>query len=75
MRPEYEGVKFYSTYDWSTKEQLEKAIVILQSFDENNEYTDVNKVIELYNVQKLINSGATLGEWNEEITAHYKKNV
>lgn len=73
MRPEYEGVKFYSTYDWSTKEQLEKAIVILQSFDENNEYTDVNKVIELYNVQKLINSGATLGEWNEEITAHYKK--
>lgn len=73
MRPEYEGVKFYSVYDWSIKEQLEKAIVILQSFDENNEYADVNKVIELYNIQKLINSGATLEEWNEEITAHYKK--
>lgn len=73
MRPEYEGVKFYSACDWSTKEQLEKAITILQSFNENKEYTDVNKVIELYNIQKLINSGVRLGEWDEERIAYYKK--
>lgn len=70
---EYDGVKFYSAYDWSTKENLEKAAVILESFDENKEYTDVNKVIELYNIQELINSEVTLEGWSKEKIAHYKK--
>ena len=35
MRPEYDGVKFYSAYDWSIREHLERATIILQSFDES----------------------------------------
>lgn len=73
MRPEYDGVKFYSVYDWCIKEHLAKAAVILESFDENKKYTDVNEVIELYNIQELINSGVNLEEWDEEKIAHYKK--
>lgn len=73
MRPEYDGVKFYSVYDWCIKEHLAKADVILESYDENKKYIDVNEVIELYNIQKLINSGVNLEEWDEEKIAHYKK--
>lgn len=73
MRPEYDGIKFYSAYDWCIKEHLAKSAVILESFDENKKYTDVNEVIELFNIPKIINSGVTLEEWNEEKIAYYKK--
>ena len=73
MRPEYDGVKFYSVYDWCIKEHLARADVILESYDENKKYIDVNEVIELFNIQKLINSGVNLEEWDEEKIAHYKK--
>ena len=73
MRPEYDGVKFYSVHDWSIGEHLAKAAIILESFDENKEYTDINEVIELYNIQELVNSGVTLNEWDEGQIAHYKK--
>lgn len=73
MRPEYDGVKFYSVHDWSIGEHLAKAAVILDSYDENVEYTDINKVIELYNIQELIDSGVTLNDWDERKTACYKR--
>lgn len=73
MRPEYDGIKFYSVHDWCIKEHLAKTATILESFDENKKYTDVNEVIELYNIQKLINSEANLDEWDEEKIAYYKK--
>lgn len=59
MRSQYDGVKFYSANDWSMGGNLEKTAVILDSFDANKKYTDINQVIELYNIQELINSGAT----------------
>lgn len=60
MRPQYDGVKFYGANDWSIGENLEKAAVILDSFDANKEYTDINQVIELYNIHELIASGVYL---------------
>lgn len=73
MRPEYDGVKFYSVHDWGIGEHLAKAAIILESLDENKEYTDINKVIELYNIQELIDSGVILKEWDEGKVARYKK--
>ncbi len=73
MRPEYDGVKFYSVHDWGIGEHLAKAAIILESFDRNKEYTDVNKVIELYNIQELINSGVALNDWDEGKISRYKK--
>lgn len=72
MRPKYDGVKFYSVHDWSIGEHLAKSAIILESFDENKEYTDINQVIELYNIQELINSGVTLNDWDEVKIARYK---
>lgn len=73
MYSKYDGVKFYSKYDWSIREHLAKAAIILEEFDENKKYVDCNKIIELYNIQKLINSGVALIEWDEEKINHYKK--
>ncbi len=47
MQTEYYGVKFYSINDWSVGHNLEKADTILESFNENNEYDNINKIIEL----------------------------
>ncbi len=73
MRPQYDGVKFYSVHDWSTAEHLEKASIILDSFNENEDYIDINKVLELYNIQELINSGVSLKQWDNEKLNHYKE--
>lgn len=73
MYPEYDGVKFYSVNDWSIGDHMERSIKILDSFDENEEYTDINKVIELYNVQQLINNGLYLQNRDEEKIEHYKE--
>lgn len=73
MRPEYYGVKYYGINDFSIGEHLKRAVIIIESFDEHEDYEDVNRVIELYNVQELINSGVCLKEWNEGVMAHYKQ--
>ena len=73
MRPEYDGIKFYSVNDWSIGENLEKSAMLLEAFDENEEYKDINRIIELYNVQELVNSGVHLKEWDDEKIEYYKK--
>lgn len=73
MRTQYDGVKFYGANDWSIGENLEKAAVILDSFDANKEYTDINQVIELYNIHELITSGVYLKKWDEDSIDHYKQ--
>lgn len=73
MSSRYDGVKFYGANDWSIGENLAKAAVILDSFDSNEEYTDINEIIELYNINELINSGVYLKKWDEDSIDHYKQ--
>lgn len=73
MRPEYDGIKFYNEYDWIVRKDLERLIDIVDSFSEDENYTDVNRVIEFYNIQELIDSGACLKVWDEEDNEHYKR--
>ncbi len=73
MRPEYYGIKFYGVNDLTIGEHLERSAAILESFDKNEDYADINRVIELYNVQELVNSGVSLKDWDEERINHYKK--
>lgn len=70
MRPDYDGVKFYSRDDWSLGENLKLADPIILTFSKENAYADINAVIELYNIQQLYETGATLVEWTE---ADYEK--
>lgn len=73
MRPEYYGVKFYSKSDLSIAGNLEKAISILKLFDENKDYTNVNEIIELYNIDLIMNCGISLPDMEESEVDFYKK--
>lgn len=70
MRSEYDGVKFYAKDDRSVGVELQKAEPILASFDASKDYNDVNELLELFNIQKLIETGIALPSWSETT---YKK--
>lgn len=72
MDSKYDGVKFYSRDDWSINENLKMAAAILDSFDKNKEYTNINEIIELYNIQELVNCDECIREFGEEKTNNYK---
>lgn len=70
MRPEYSGVKYYSSNDMSIGYNFEQARKLLDALDENKEYTDVNEIIELYNVNQIITSPGIKAEYS---TPYLKK--
>ena len=45
MRPEYDGVKFYSVMAGVFKEHLVKVAVIFDLYGDNKRYIDANEVI------------------------------
>ena len=44
MRPEYDGVKFYSKEDFGSAWALQKAEPTLASFNADGDYNDINKL-------------------------------
>lgn len=73
MRPKYEGIKFYSANDLSVGYEFKKAVPIIDGFANDKVYTDVNEVIELYNIQRLIDSGVHFKSWDETTISEYKR--
>lgn len=71
MRPEYDEIKFYSASDLSIGYSLSKAVPILEAFTPEREYTDINEILEFYNIQQLINV-AYLPEWDDIQKQQYK---
>ncbi len=49
-----EQVKFYSKEDMASGYNLIKAEKIINNFDEQKEYNDINELIEFYNITKYI---------------------
>ena len=49
-RPTYDGIKFYSVYDWNIEEHLEKAAHILESFVEHEEYIETWSVVVVFSL-------------------------
>ena len=65
-------MKFYGRNDLLLASDLEKAVPILESFDENKNFTDINEIVELYEINLLMNCGVRLSEWEEEKLEVYK---
>ena len=55
-----EQVKFYSKEDMASGYNLIKAEKIINNFDEQKEYNDINELIEFYNITKYIDNGVFL---------------
>lgn len=67
------GIKFHGVNDLSSSYYLEKAELILDEFDEYKQYTDINEIIELFNIKQYIANDMYLKSWNEEKIGDYKR--
>lgn len=61
-----ERVIFYSPNDWAGGYNLKKTEELLETYDENNNYNDINDLLEFYNINKYIENGVYLKEWDTQ---------
>ena len=65
-------VKFYSKEDMAGGHQLSKGEHILRKETPSN-YTDINDILELYNIKKYIDNDLYLREWSQEDIEDFKQ--
>ena len=70
---EYYVIKFYGTGDFANAEELKKCEKVFDDYENWNNYTDINKIIELYNVKKYIDTGIRLDDWADELYLDFQK--
>ena len=73
MRVEYDGVKFYSDFDMSLSYNFDKARKILEQFEKDIKYTNVNQIIELYNIYKIFTSKSIKAEYTQPYNIKVKQ--
>lgn len=67
-------VKFFSKEDMASGHQLSKGEHILRK-DILPNYTDINDVLELYNIKKYIDNDLYLRDWSQEDIEDFKQKV
>lgn len=67
-------VKFFSKEDMAGGHQLSKGEHILRKETLSN-YTDINDVLELYNIKKYIDNDLYLRDWSQEDIEDFKQKV
>lgn len=72
MSTDYDGIKYYSANDMSIGFELREAQPIIESFDPQKKYDNINQIIELFNIDRLVNSGVSLSEWEPGTLEKYK---
>src|SRR5690606_3080521 len=65
-------VVFYSKEDMAGSHQLRKGENILKSETKPN-YTDINEILELYNIKKYIDNELYLKDWTQEDIAKFRQ--
>lgn len=72
--PEHRKIKFYSVNDLGSAFYLQEAESVFQNWDEHINSTDINNLIELYNIKKYIDADVKLTQWtNEQFTEYQVK--
>lgn len=65
-------VKFYGVRDLAAGFQMKRIEAVLENNLENIGNSDINQIIELYNIKKYIDAGLSLPEWSAEQIDEYK---
>lgn len=68
-------VVFYSKYDMSRAFHFERIETLINSFDINNQYTDINDIMELYHVKCFFDNEIYHRDWNDDKIKKYKATV
>ncbi len=66
-----DGVKFYGVNDMAFGHELRDAEAIIESFNINTDYSDINRVIELYNIKQYFDNEIYLASWDDSTKAKY----
>ena len=61
-----ERIIFYSPNDWAGGYNLKQAEKLLEMYDEKKEYNNINDLLEFYNLNKYIENGVYLNDWDEQ---------
>lgn len=67
-------VEFYSKEDMAGGSQLSKAEPILRG-DKQPNYSDINDILELYNIKKYLDNELYLNNWTAEEIVNFKQKV
>lgn len=67
-------VEFFSKEDMASGHQLSKGECILRK-DIFPNYTDINDVLELYNIKKYIDNNLYLKDWSQEDIEDFNQKV
>lgn len=70
-----ERAKFYSVDDLGNSMELLRAERVLESYEAGIGYSDINDILELYNVKLLIENHLALKSWDEAKIVEYVKIV
>lgn len=73
MKPEYDGVRYYPPYDWAFSSEVEKAENVILKHNSTKKYDDINEVIELYNIERILKTSISEQILGEEKHAKYVK--
>lgn len=65
------GVKFYGINDMAAGYNLTKVPEIIESFDISEDYSDINRIIEFYNIKKYFENQIYLSSWDESNKSQY----
>lgn len=71
----FKGVKFYSAVGLSSGHNLERAEDVINQFQENIEYSNINQIIEFYNIQCFFRNKIFLLKWNDVKKEKYNEIV
>lgn len=64
--PERRNIKFYGIHDMSSGAYLKETEAVFQNWDKYISSTDINTMLELYNIKKFFDIGARLDRWDDE---------
>lgn len=67
-------VEYYSKEDMAAGQHLQKAEQILRADIQSN-YTDINQVLELYNIKKYFDNEVYLKSWSQNDIDNFKQNI
>ena len=71
MAREKSRVKFYSKYDMSVGFYIRRVVNIIENFNAEQKITDINEILELYNIQLFISNKIYPTHWDEQQRKNY----
>lgn len=71
----FERIKYYSKDDMSAGTHLKTAEKALENFDSTKEFSDINDIIELYNIKLFFDNKVYLTSWDDNLRELYSKTV